>query len=56
MAYKKDGPSHLLEFFELTVAFCLEENISYRKCLIYDQDLRIDIDRHCKSKADKHTA
>ena len=55
MTYKKDGPSHLLEFFKLTITICLKKDISYRKCLIYDQDLRINVDRHGKSQTDKHT-
>ena len=46
----------LLEFFELPITLCLEENISDRQCLIDNQNLRIDIDRHSKSQPHKHTA
>ena len=38
------------------IAFCLEKYITNRQCLIYNQDLRIDIDGNCKGKTYKHTA
>ena len=38
------------------VTLCLEEDIPYRKCFIHNENLRIDIDGHCKRKTNKHTA
>ena len=38
------------------IAFCLKEYVSDRKCLVYNQNLRIDVNRNRKGKAYKHTA
>ena len=55
VAYKKDCPTHFLKFFEFTITFCLKEHIPYRKCLINDQNFRIDIDCNGKSQTNEHT-
>ena len=55
MADKDNGLAHLLKFLELMIAFRLEKDVSHRQSLIHDQNLRIDIDRHRKSKAHEHT-
>ena len=49
MGYEKNGLSSLLEFLELPVAFGLKENVSDRQRLVYDQDLRINVDRNGKA-------
>ena len=56
MAYKKNGLSHLFKFFKFMVAFCLEENVTYRQSLVHDQDFRVNINSHCKSQPHEHTA
>ena len=55
MADEQDRLAHLLEFLKLVEAFHLEKDVSDRKCLIDDQNLRIDVDRNRKCQADKHT-
>ena len=56
MAYHQQCFSHFPELFEFAEAFCLEENISDRKCLIDNQDLRFNVNGNGKSQTDKHTA
>ena len=56
MTDEDDRLAHFLEFFEFMITFCLEKYITDAQSLIYDQDLRLDIDRHCKRQADEHTA
>ena len=56
MAHKEDRLALFFELLELMIAFCLEKDVSHGKCLIYNQDLRVDIDRHSEGQADKHTA
>ena len=56
VADKQNCLALLLEFFELPITLCLEKDVPDRQCLIDNQNLRIDIDRHSKSQPHKHTA
>ena len=55
MAYKQYRLSRLFEFLEFVIAFCLEKDIAYRQCLIYYQNLGININCHRKSQSHEHT-
>ena len=56
MADEDDGLAHLLKFFKFVITFCLEENVSHRQSLVYDQDLRLNVDSHRKCQTHEHTA
>ena len=52
----QDGRALFADLLHPAVAFGLEEYISYRQSLIYDQNFRIYVDRKSKGQTDKHTA
>ena len=56
MAYKENGFSFFLELFKFVIALCLEEYVSYRQSLVYDENLRVNVDGNCESQTHKHTA
>ena len=52
----QNGSALFADLFHSPVTFGLEEYVTYRKRLIYDQDLRIYVDGQRKSQTHKHTA
>ena len=52
---EENGLSGFFKLLELVIALSLEENITYGKCLINNQNLWINIDSYSKCKSDKHT-
>ena len=52
----QNGGALFADLFHSPVTFGLEEYVTYRKRLIYDQDLRIYVDGQRKSQTHKHTA
>ena len=56
MTYHQQCFSHFTKLFKFTKAFCLEENVSDGKCLIDNEDLRLNINGNGKSQTDEHTA
>ena len=56
MADKQNGLAQLLELFKFMITLCLEEHVSHRQSLIYNKDLRVNVDGHGKSQPHKHTA
>ena len=55
VTYKQNSFALFLKFLELMIAFRLKKYITYRKCFIHYQDLRIYVDSHSKGQAYKHT-
>ena len=55
MGNHQNGGALFADLFHSPVTFGLEEYVTYRKRLIYDQDLRIYVDSQCKSQTYEHT-
>ena len=56
MRHHENGRSLLLQLIHAVIAFCLKEDVSYRKSLINNQDFGVDGNVKGKGQADEHTA
>ena len=56
MADEQNGLTKLFELFKFMITLCLEEHVSHRQSLIYNKDLRVNVDGHGKSQPHKHAA